>query len=1124
MPAIIINFIININVPPPPPPPPGGGEGWIEGLVRDEGGRAIDNANVINHTTGEHTQTNHLGYYRLPQDPREGLTPGHHLVACGATGFEDQEREIEVRPGRAANGNFTLHRRTGRTPAGQGVVYGQVWIKNAQGKDEPFIPQTERVPDWQQRNRIYAYPLTHTVLGWFGRILPDTRLNWPEAISEGHIDEHGRYSLSLFPGTYQLVCNITDPRRVQWPVADSRRDAAGNIIQPLPHHADPSSVYEPKTAMATVRAYQRTKHDFHFYPQGGSRIARGANTARNWIEQRWGAGITGNIHIIALLAIGVLISNYFHNTNFLLGFWSLVAYFLIPEPIQGRLQQELEEGHMQLQFRWRDLVMRGENREQFNNAWRWLLGNNNSQFTALRSFAKVMAIWFFSQGLLQSTFAFSNIMLLIVVFAGYYSFAIEYDTRRSGQVIESFFRFAFLGVYLIPWVVVARVFDSNVLGLIAFAFLAVPPFSRRDQQHESSIGSGLEPAMKVAFLICMIIALMYSGAMATFFPESQMFQTQTGWGLKGGLADTFFFFWFLTTLVGFFSPPQERPAAGFIMLFAATVIYALGPGTQEVGQGLLGPYFPAFYKGMIGTIKPVTQAFSGFGSAFGPALCLLTNPVACAQNITDGRWSQDSTTGIAGAYGVELEDFRMDDQIFTEQPFAITLKLNNLGSFDARHVDVSFAAGEDAATIEERESMWIRPFRSRQDTDNKRKRMNLAELGFGDRPDDPQGKEGLDCVEDSTGVPVLCRSTDRIDVMEKKDIQPIRFESNDEGIKCRAVTKYELYEKYLPFAAKVSYDYGISSSLDVEFLSDAEWRRKSQAEELTFQQKIPSTLSNSPVMLNIDTTPQPIREDVSFPIRMQLKTGPRGGTINRTYMINAEIPTELWKAKRYCTPSPSSETEIAQKGVTLVRWEESRILPSRTIACQFNGYKFPKGEKEKIGVQPTKSFLIKTNASYRFEKAEQTIGKLEWGGVACCYPAGQYKGQDGDKFCQSLGYPACDATTHQCKAEAQTWGPADHCKNQIASNPKEKCNLGAGGCSSDAECCSDPADCQGSGGLFDVDSDGNPDSLECRRKIANGVCCPAKTSDNDCAAAHQMFTENKSPAEVSDFLRKNTGP
>ncbi len=1183
-------------------PPPG--NGWFEVYVTYEDASPVENAAVSILTPTMYAMTDVTGYCLLPSPIAPaaaggawgfaGLAPGAYKIYCYKAGVKDPPPQLKyITADRGTPVEFTLKKEEAKKPrrTGGGHIYGQVWIKDAQGRDQPFTSDIAGPEQIRARNIVIAIRSVHRVLPNLGIGGPAPGGGGPNigfhdfAEYTGRIDENGRYVIeNLPPDHYDVVCYVADPREGEWHVADSRKESQKEEPpHQLPHHAQPASRYPLRERRAVkVREGQSTKCDFHFYPSGGARWARVVNTGRNWIEHRWGMGVMANFPAIALTMIGFIISNNYQNTNFLLGFLSLAMYFLLPEPIAGRLAQEMAGGHIQLQVKWKDFVRRGENREQFNNAWRWLIGNNNSAWSLLRAGAKTSAIWFFAQGLIQSTFPFASLLLFVLAFVGYFSLPIEYDARgNSGQFLESVIRFGILGAYIIPWVIFAQIFDSLVLGLVAFAFFAVPPVPKQEQQSNVAVFSSLALMEKFFFLGVMFLALMWSGALLSVFPalsNAPFFQVPAGWNLKGALADTFFFFWVIYTIAGFFAPPQERPAAGFIMLGASTIIYAIGPGTQEVGQGLLGPYFPAFYKGMIGFAKPFSSAMSGIGTAFSPALMLLFNPVVYAQNITQGIYANpDPQSGVTGAFGVEVDLFKSEDTISIGQSYSLHLRLKNMGASKARNITVSLRAGEKAPEIEKEQRMGVMPFKGLFAFNTSRETMNLAELGFSDRAGNNE-TSALDCDEVS-GIPIRC-TLPPIKSMDKLYIEDIFIESDDDGIQCKASNKYGLYGerqgKFLPFAATVSYDYGISSSLDIEFMSQDEFNRKSRNEEHTFLERKPATLSNSPVMLNIDTSQQPIRENVQYYLRFNLHAA-ASGVIENVYDVRAEVPTEMMKYVRKCNPRPSNTQGIAGKNVTLLIWEKDRIPYSKTILCHFNRYLF--SEDSDKGKQPTKSFLIKANANYRFAKIDEATESIGPGTVPCCSRKDPITNKKGNDLCRERGYNSCDFNRYQCseatsdkpvqcywcgvndakiediqypiagedeaevisickeevekrkkgsgkdaivkdcsEEKAGVVGEPDYCEKKIKGKEASKCNVGEGGCLESGECCS-YGECLGE--EIDVNGDlaiDNNDNLQCNINVKAGVCCPGSFTDAECEKTHDLRLQGRGSTEIVKII------
>lgn len=155
-------------------------------------------------------------------------------------------------------------------------------------------------------------------------------------------------------------------------------------------------------------------------------------------------------------------------------------------------------------------------------------------------------------------------------------------------------------------------------------------------------------------------------------------------------------------------------------------------------------------------------------------------------------------------------------------------------------------------------------------------------------------------------------------------------------------------------------DYRTSSVLDIEFLSDKEWRRKALNDELVFLDRRFSDAIGPPVpaTIAIDTFEQPIKENIRFPIRLMLKKA-YSGSIERSYKITSTMPSILWNFKRKCSPEPSSISQ-EKNGLTVASWAGDRIPNSTIIICGFREYRFQNTNL------PSEILTIKADAFYKF--------------------------------------------------------------------------------------------------------------------------------------------------------------
>ncbi|MBI4173572.1 MAG: hypothetical protein HY519_02520, partial [Candidatus Aenigmarchaeota archaeon] len=344
-------------------------------------------------------------------------------------------------------------------------------------------------------------------------------------------------------------------------------------------------------------------------------------------------------NLLTILFLGAVVTSFTKDWDFMIGFLSLAGFYVLPLPpeLPENARLILKPGDA---LTWRKMFSRG------------YLGNHNAAIGFMRSLAKTSAIYWFSMGFVNSKLPFANIGLIVTVFVGYFFLKMTYDAEKPSDVIESLLRF-FLGAYFIPFVVIDHIFHSMVLTMISLAFFAIPPIaeekSGKGEATRSQLFSQYLMYDRILFSVFMMIALIGSGSVPAFSTGFFASLFPGNWQLTGALKATFIYFWTITGIAGFFSSPQTRPTSGFVMLGVATIIYGLGPGTQQVGAGLFGVWFPTVYSTFTSVTAPVTDVFGQLGDTFGTAMTLLVDPVGFANDITNPERKKNAATGEIGA-------------------------------------------------------------------------------------------------------------------------------------------------------------------------------------------------------------------------------------------------------------------------------------------------------------------------------------------------------------------------------------------------------------------------------------------------------------------------------------------
>lgn len=351
---------------------------------------------------------------------------------------------------------------------------------------------------------------------------------------------------------------------------------------------------------------------------------------------------------IAPTFIGVLFAALTNNLWFLFGFMSIGIVLISPGP-----EDTAAEGF---------------------GLFGWRKGSSGG-LAFIRSIAKTSAIVCFAVGFRLMGDIF-NFLLILVCFFGYFALKIEVDPRSPAEIIESLIRFGFLGAYFIPFYIFGGIFHSTALILITLAFFAVPPVFSRGRGFFGFIKNvGAETGemiTRLMFTVIMIFVLV--GVMTGLFDL-------TG---TGTLKYVFLYFWVITFIGGVSSPAVSRPMIGALMLVASTIIFGIGPGSQDVGSALFGQWWPTLHNTVEQGLEPVSEMFGTLTDTFGTTFQLMINPVGFAHEIVEGSYVRSDAEKI-GAYGIEIEEIRTTP-LYVTQPFNTIVKVKNVGSFEGRNI------------------------------------------------------------------------------------------------------------------------------------------------------------------------------------------------------------------------------------------------------------------------------------------------------------------------------------------------------------------------------------------------------------------------------------------------------
>lgn len=813
-------------------------------------------------------------------------------------------------------------------------------------------------------------------------------------------------------------------------------------------------------------------------------------------SSKYGTHLLQVAQVLALSIVGVVATASFNSLWFFFGFLSIGLYFMIPNPsdYEPRKDQKI-------------------------NMMSWLPVGQKSRSTHnttafLRSFAKVAAIICFAYAFKDLGDVFNIFYIGIAIF-GYFLLKVEYDPDVPAEFIESVFRF-FIGIFFIPTIFVT-IFDSWVLGAIALAFFAVPPLPAAENKNIAVVLSrGLsgatayyEIADKFIFGALMLFALIGSGAL----PGVDL---GASWQLTGALQNTFLYFWIVTGVAGFFSPAKERPVTGAIMLGAATIIYGIGPGSQAVGSGLLGDWWPTVHNTFTDVTEPLANVMGSLGNTFGQGFMLLTNPVGYATQLMNGSYTS-SGTGPIGSYGVDITSLSVSP-VLPVQPFVVTAILENKGAFDAKNVEMSLQALSDdkygtSGTARTSNNINL-------DMIMGTSKFKIIDLGFNEGC-----IYGIDRVEDSKAIGELkeCKkyyNDNRANEFSKMLVWQAAFQST--GIPCSTITLYDIRKKFIPLYITTSYDYQSDSRVQVEFISKAEWDRKAQAGELDQGfSLIESQYTSAPVKFPIGTAglKNPILETQQFHISMSLASAfDRDSQIDDIKKVNLTFPKE-WEfanPSSKCTPPPDDNKIVGD--MEYVEWTENIGAGSKTFACYF------KALGQGAIAAPTKSYIVTAHADYRFSRWKIKDTKIEFGGFCCpdkistdnCEAAvteGSFwekvKAYVDTGYCSSedcLDNQLC--VSNACVYAQESGGdvsPTDLGGTKYCET-RGKCEYGEGHCTNNSQCVEGDKAPIGYGSPACKDITG----------LDIDICCPSLASSVECIHAYNMRKEGKGTAYIVD--------
>ncbi len=488
--------------------------------------------------------------------------------------------------------------------------------------------------------------------------------------------------------------------------------------------------------------------------------------------------------------------------------------------------------------------------------------------------------------------------------------------------------------------------------------------------------------------------------------------------------------WFMAYISGSSGDQDSRQVVGVIMIVVAFVIFSMGVGSSAVGEAFFGQWYPIFYQSISGVMEPLSEAFQSLGETFQNSIFLISNPTGYAQSIVNGSYERDPETGIAGAYGVEVDDAR-NTPIYSNQSYTLLVKVKNRGAFEATGIRVGVEFAENKPG---KKSSW------------EGKEMDMHDLGF---------REVVDNVYCTGEACWQWMDSEVENEFVKQDLRQLFFPSS--GIGCPAINEYGLKTRPIPLKATVQYGYTIDSTMEVGFISSSEWDRLVLEGGMITQQKKVASFTNAPVRLNLDTLEQPIREGTPYFIGLNLVSAKKGGmvesigtpileskvdiscatmedcvqycsgkagpgerarieTCSHDFKIKCtcavqdlvggielSVPAELGELR--CTPAPAKITEVEDSRGKLESrsylWTEEVMKGNYLAYCSIDAADFSKFE----GSPPEKTFILRASANYTFGQEEDFLpARLEFGGTVCCTE---------NEECP--GGMVCDANEETCK-------------------------------------------------------------------------------------------------------------
>jgi hypothetical protein len=655
---------------------------------------------------------------------------------------------------------------------------------------------------------------------------------------------------------------------------------------------------------------------------------------------------------LILLVIGITITAIVGSIWYLIGFMFWAFYTILPDPEEIKMTETPGT--------WFGSFLSGDDKEMARE------NRTNTGVAFMKAVSKVGVIVCFIGGLYSQQFPLSNLLLLFLAFGSYFSMKIEFETRKPYEFIESFFR-VLLGLFIAIFIFGAfgaGIFQSRELGWLTLAFFVVLPVATEKHSVARALGlmgkgSG-ESSEMIDKIIFVFIMLMFMGGSAL----------TGGFAFVGGFFSgtggiVFSAVWVLGLVAGLTTPAETRPWMGIIILIVGFIVFGLGAGQQTMGVAFFGEWWPTIHNTVTEFMKPIGDMFAQFQMTFGQSWLLFTNPVAYAQQITQGSYAQNEL-GIEGAYGLEIRKFQVQS-IYIDEPFMIEIELENRGIFDAKNIRVDiltnirdFKIGKDATSI-----------------------VNMTQLPEKDKYDKTWYKYTVDMTN------ILGVGNNKI---ERQNIVPIfligkmscaDFESSawrDFGV--LGGKEHTVREMFIPFTINITYEYEATSNLQMDFISSDEWKRLSLENKLERGTK-QSLISTAPASLNLGSMDQPIKEDSPFYVGFNLTSTWFKNTLIAGGNVTFYVPTDF---------EPFSTTQLCTKTYSGGGQGTGTYQNHYVYTFDLTGYEskaaFCSYKKLKTSLSaPKKTYMVFANASYTFSKWDSKDTQVNFKDV--CWPREQ---------------------------------------------------------------------------------------------------------------------------------------